>query len=96
MRRTNTWKQKSLIIRERANYLCEVCKDIGVYTYDNLEVHHIEKLKDRPDLLAEDDNLICLCVTHHKQADEGILTKKYLKKLVSKREDNPPCEQDEQ
>ena len=39
------WTQKSKEIRDRANNLCEVCKDKGIYTYDGLEVHHITKVK---------------------------------------------------
>ena len=87
LRSTNRWKQKSIEIRDRANNLCEVCKDRGVYTYDNLEVHHIEKIKDNKDLLLDNYNLICLCVEHHKQADASEIDKEYLKKLAKKREE---------
>lgn len=55
-----------------------------MYTYNGLEVHHIEKVRDRKDLLLDDDNLICLCVEHHKQADKGILSKEFLKKSVGR------------
>ncbi len=65
--------------------LCEVCKAQGVYNYNDLEVHHIEKLKDNPDGLLNDDNLICLCVYHHKQADAGELNADYLRELVKER-----------
>jgi len=78
------WTKKSEQIREQANYLCEVCKDRGVYTYDDLEVHHITKLRDGGELL-DDDNLICLCVEHHKQADNNELSKDYLTELVKRR-----------
>ena len=81
------WAQKSQDIRERSNYLCAVCRDQGVYTYEGLEVHHIDKLKDYPEKLLDDYNLICLCVIHHKQADSGELDKDYLKELVRQREE---------
>ena len=86
LRRTRRWTEKSLQMRERTNFLCEVCRDRGLITYKNIEVHHIEKLKDRPDLLLEDSNLICLCKEHHEQADRGILSKEYLKSLAQGRE----------
>ena len=86
-RSKNSWTVKSLTIREQANWLCEVCRDKGVYTYEGLEVHHIDKIKDRPDKTLDNSNLICLCVTHHKQADAGQLSKEYLLKLVGLREE---------
>lgn len=86
LRRLSAWKYKSLEIREKANYLCQVCKDQGVYTYDNLEVHHINKVKDNPSLLLDDYNLIALCVKHHKLADKGEIDKNYLLNLVYDRE----------
>ena len=86
LRSTYKWTQKSLEIREKANFLCQVCRDNGQFTYDGLEIHHIETLKDRPDLLLDDSNLVCLCVEHHKQADAGELDKDYLLKLAEDRE----------
>lgn len=86
LRRTNRWTQKSLEVREKANYLCEVCRDQNIFTYENLEVHHIEKLKDHQELLLDNYNLICLCTEHHKQADKGLIDKDYLKKLAEIRE----------
>ena len=86
LRGTYDWKQKSLEIRSNAQYLCEVCRDQGVLTYTDLEVHHIEKLADKPEALLDNDNLVCLCVMHHKQADRGEIGKEYLKELARRRE----------
>lgn len=86
LRSTKRWTNKSIEIREASNYLCSVCLDKGIINYDNVEVHHIEKLQDQPDLLLENDNLICLCKVHHKQADEGKIDKDYLFSLVKKRD----------
>lgn len=88
LRSTNRWTNKSIEIREASNYLCSVCLDKGIYNYDNVEVHHIEKLQDRPDLFLENENLICLCKQHHKEADEGKLDKDYLINLVKLRDNN--------
>ena len=88
LRSTNAWKEKSKDIRERANYLCEYCKSQGIITYNNLEVHHIEKVRDNKDKLLDDYNLICLCVDCHKQADDGKIDKDILKELARQREDD--------
>lgn len=90
LRSTNKWTQKSIDIRTKANYLCEVCKDRGTLNYNNLEVHHIIKLKDDKQGLLDDYNLICLCSEHHKQADSGELSIDYLRNLAKAREERYP------
>lgn len=85
LRSRYAWTKKSKQIREDAGNLCEVCKEQGIATYDGLEVHHIEKLRDNVDGLLDDDNLICLCTRHHKEADNGEIDKEYLRELVKKR-----------
>ena len=90
LRSTNAWTQKSIEIREKANYLCEVCKDKGTYTYDNLSVHYINKLKNNYDGLLDNYNLVCLCHEHHMQADDGLIDKTYLMDLARHREEYPP------
>ena len=87
LRNKYAWHKKADDIKEKANHLCEVCRDNGIYTYNKLEVHHIDKVKDAPDKLLDDSNLICLCVLHHKEADNGKLNKDYLHKLVRIREE---------
>ena len=93
LRNKYSWAMKSQEIRERASYLCEVCKDqiknqkYSEYPpYASLEVHHIEKLRDRPDLMLDNLNLVCLCQAHHKQADAGEIDIEYLRKLAMTRE----------
>lgn len=86
LRNTWDWHKKSLEVRDKAQGLCEVCRDKGRYVYEGLEVHHIEKVTERPDLLLDDENLVCLCARCHKQADRGELGKDYLKGLARVRE----------
>lgn len=86
LRSTNAWHKKREEIKEKANGLCEVCRDRGIYTYRGLEVHHIVKLRDNPDGLLDNLNLVCLCTEHHKEADKGKLSKDYLRGLAMKRE----------
>lgn len=84
------WTLKSREVREKANYLCEVCRDQGKIVYDNVEVHHILPLRDYHDLFLENNNLICLCATCHKKAEKNQIDKDYLIKLAELREKNPP------
>lgn len=86
LRGTYAWEKKSLEIRAKANWLCEVCRDVGIYTYNDLQVHHIVRVEDDPDQLLDDNNLICLCVPCHNQADKGELDKDYLLRLAEARE----------
>lgn len=88
LRSTTRWTNKSIEIREASNYLCSVCLDEGIINYENIEVHHIEKLQDNQDLFLENSNLISLCKYHHKQADDEKLDKDYLISLVKKRDGN--------
>ena len=82
---TNEWHKKAAQIKEDALHLCEVCRQEGIYNYKNLEVHHITKLREDPDGLLNDNNLICLCTRHHKEADAGILSADYLRELAAER-----------
>jgi 5-methylcytosine-specific restriction endonuclease McrA len=91
MRSQYSGTKKSEEIREKANHLCEVCKDKGVWAYDNLEVHHIDKLKDNQTGFLDNCNLICLCTTCHKKADKGLIDKEYMLRLARDRESIPPA-----
>lgn len=86
LRQTNRWHAKSLQIRERSNWLCSVCRDQGIINHESLEVHHIEKIRDNPEKFLDDDNLICLCTKHHKQADDGLIEPDYLRHLAQLRD----------
>lgn len=77
------WREKRNQIVERDKYLCQVCKENGVYNYDNLEVHHIVPLEEDYDKRLDEGNLITLCVIHHKAADRGEIDREYLHKLVN-------------
>ena len=77
------WSSKREDIKERDNYLCKVCKTEGRYNYDDLEVHHIVPLEEDYDKRLDDDNLITLCVAHHKEADRGEISMEYLQELVN-------------
>lgn len=89
LRSKNAWKKKRAEIRDRSYNLCEVCKDNGDYTPKEVEVHHINKLRENRDLFLDNDNLITLCLFHHREADRGFIEKDYLIELVKRRESDP-------
>lgn len=88
LRSSYAWTKKAKQIKADAMGLCEVCRAQGIYNYDNLEVHHITKLSEDHNGLLDDDNLITLCVYHHKQADAGEIDAEYLRELVRERRNN--------
>lgn len=67
--------------KEDNKNLCALCLLDGVVSSKQIEVHHIEPLKNRPDLAYDYDNLICLCSAHHKLAERGVYSKDYLRKI---------------
>lgn len=85
LRYTRRWQNKAKQIKADANYLCEYCKQQGVYNYSGLEVHHITKLREDPSGLLDDENLICLCLYHHRQADNGDIAAEDLRKIARDR-----------
>lgn len=86
LRSSRKWTDKSKDIRDRSHYLCAVCFDQGIINYQGTEVHHIIKVKESPDSLLDDSNLITLCKYHHKKADRGGIPKDYLFSLAKKRD----------
>ena len=88
IRNSHSWHKKSEEIKRKSNYLCELCRELEHrYTYDNLEVHHIDKLKDKPERLLDNYNLICLCEKHHTEIENNIKMKDLLFELARRRED---------
>ena len=86
-RSSSAWQRKRTHIKERDHYLCQVCitgeyDTFNQFTYDELEVHHIDSINDAFDRRFDDDNLISLCGYHHKMADKGIIPKIFLRNLL--------------
>lgn len=88
-RKTKAWTKKSLEIRERDKYLCQVCinnlyNTINQFNFDKLEVHHITPVEEDYNRRLDNDNLITLCNYHHKLAEKGEIPKEVLYRLVDK------------
>lgn len=96
---SSAWKQKRLQILNRDHYECQDCRkrikdavatgtvltgrDRKIWRAE--EVHHIQELKEHPELGLEDDNLISLCVQcHNLRHGRAPRRFKRKKKLVSR------------
>lgn len=92
-RSTNAWAKKRTEIKQRDHFLCQICKrklynTYQQYNYENIEVHHIQKLESNYDLRLENTNLISLCSYHHRMADMGDIPTRELQDIVYEQERN--------
>lgn len=85
-RNSNKWILKREQIKKRDKYLCQVCLKDGIYTYNNLQVHHIIPINNDYSKRLDSDNLITLCTLHHKDAERGYISVEELHSLI----DSPP------
>lgn len=88
IRKTYKWRTKSEQVRERDRYLCRVCltneyNTVQQYTSERISVHHIVPLAEAPDQGFNNDNLISVCVYHHKLAESGKIPRLLLKQLAA-------------
>lgn len=96
-RSTNAWKNKSIQIRVRDHYLCQVCirnlyHTQQQYNDKDLEVHHIIPVAEDYDRRLDNENLITLCEYHHEMAEREEIPREALKAIVRQQEENldPP------
>ena len=86
-RKTKVWTAKSIEIRQRDKYLCQVClhnkyNTLNFLNYKTVEVHHITPINEDYNRRLDNDNLISLCAYHHRMADKGLIPRAELYKIV--------------
>ena len=64
-------------------YCCRLCLAEGRITMHDLGVHHIVPLMADFDKRLDNDNLITLCASHHRQADAGRIPRAELAALAA-------------
>lgn len=89
-RSTYEWKIKREQIKKRDKYLCVACINnidgtVYKYNYKDLQVHHIESIEEDYSKRLDSLNLITLCPLHHKKAENSLISKKELKKLMEEK-----------
>ena len=67
-------------------------KEIGIYVrqpfmfnYKDLQVHHIISIEEDYSRRLDSTNLITLCPMHHKKAEQGIITREELLKMIKEK-----------
>ena len=86
-RNTNAWIKKRNEIKKRDKYLCQACINgyeatPFMFNYKDLQVHHIVSIDEDYSKRLDSTNLITLCPMHHKKAEQGIITKEELLKII--------------
>lgn len=67
--KTSEWKRTRNLILDR-DKMCILCAKRGHITTEKLQVHHIRKRVDAPELAYDPTNLICLCKSCHEEVEE--------------------------
>lgn len=80
-RKSDAWARKSLEIRERDGYLCQICirklhNTLRQFNYDTLSVHHIVPVNEDYDKRLDNENLLTVCRMHHEMCESGLITRK--------------------
>lgn len=86
-RHKQVWRDKSLDIRWRDQYLCLCCRaklpgTLVQYQTENLSVHHITPLVEDFDGRLDDANLITVCDVHHEMCERGDISRDTQRELV--------------
>jgi len=88
---STAWKKKREQIKSRDKNLCQVCirklyDTVQQYTYNDIEVHHIEPIVENYYARLDDDNLITICGYHHELAEHNKIPRYELKEIAREQE----------
>lgn len=91
-RSTQAWKRKSIEIRQRDRYLCQICIRMlygteQQYNNHDIQVHHIIPVAEDYDRRLDNDNLISLCERHHEAAEHGDIPRGILLAIAREQEE---------
>lgn len=94
-RGSNEWKYKREHIKERDNYLCQVCirklyGTIRQFNASDLSVHHAVPIEEDYDKRLDDNNLITICNKHHEMAESGEIPRIEILKIINEQQNRPP------
>lgn len=90
-RSTRDWTEKSIEIKRRDNYLCQICirnlyNTFRQYNYNMLSVHHAIPINADWDRRLDNDNLITVCSMHHKMCEDGEVPYEVVKQIIDEQE----------
>lgn len=75
LRTCRRWDKTRKAVNNRDRFVCRICLAEHRITADDLETHHIVPIAEVPSKAYDLDNLITLCVHHHKAADAGKISR---------------------
>lgn len=82
LRHSWAWARTAKAVKRRDGGVCLVCLARGAAQAGGLEVHHIVPVKDDPDRLLDESNLITLCAACHEHAERGEISRDELSELA--------------
>ena len=88
---TSKWQKKRQEIKERDNFICQICAR-GMYDperefeTDNLSVHHMIPVCEDWDKRFDNNNLLTVCERHHVMAEYGEIPREVIKKIICEQE----------
>ena len=85
--KSKQWHNKSQEIKLLDSHCCLVCESLNLISPVYLEVHHIVKFRNDSSLGLDNNNLITLCVNHHKMADSNKIQASELYRLIERYRD---------
>ena len=90
-RSSSEWQSKREEIKERDQYLCQVCirnlyGTVNQYTYNNLSVHHAEPLESAWEKRLDNDNLITGCDMHNEMMESGEIPRDEVLNIIKEQE----------
>jgi len=93
-RSTQAWQDKREEIKQRDNYLCQICirnlyNTVNQFTYDGLSVHHAVPMSNDYDKRLDSNNLIALCGAHHEMAESGEIPREGVLSIIWEQEHTP-------
>lgn len=68
--KTSQWKATREQVIQRDNYCCRLCLINNYVETRGLQVHHIHKRVDRPDLTFNESNLVTVCRVCHEKVEK--------------------------
>ena len=88
---TSKWQKKRREIKERDNFICQIClremyDPERKFETDNLSVHHMIPVEEDWDKRLDNNNLLTICEKHHIMAEQGDIPREVIKKIICEQE----------
>lgn len=87
-RSTAVWQHKREEIKQRDNYMCQICfrqlyQTIERFNAEDISVHHNIPLEEDYEKRLDNDNLITLCSYHHELAENQTIPRSLIRKIIA-------------